>query len=151
MWFSSDQSTKKKEMQKCISFFLVHFQGLLRPFGARAIASQWGEPTSENSDPFSSCPIVRMWFSSDQSTKKKRDAKMHLIFLGALSGATSPLGGSCRRKRRGEPTSENSDPFSSCPIVRMWFSSSKIQRKRGMQKHSSIFLVHFQGLEPWAH
>ena len=26
--FSSDQSTKKKEMQKCISFFLVHFQGL---------------------------------------------------------------------------------------------------------------------------
>ena len=28
MWFSSDQSTKKKEMQKCISFFLVHFQGL---------------------------------------------------------------------------------------------------------------------------
>ena len=30
----------------------VHFQGLLRPFGARAIAAQWGEPTSENSGSF---------------------------------------------------------------------------------------------------
>ena len=25
---SSHKSSKKKEMQKCISFFLVHFQGL---------------------------------------------------------------------------------------------------------------------------
>ena len=30
---------RKKGMQKCIPFFLVHFQGLLRPLGARAAAS----------------------------------------------------------------------------------------------------------------
>ena len=107
----------------------------------------------------------------------------------ALSGATSLLRSSCRRKRRGEPTSENSGSFSpalsfgcgsspesatkekeeckcidsgttsplrgSCHCCAMGRTEAsypaKVARKRGMQKHSSFFLVHFQGLEPWAH
>ena len=45
----------------------VHFQGLLRPFGARAIAAQWGEPTTKDTP----CGVC------------------------ALSGTSSPLRGSC--------------------------------------------------------
>ena len=70
MWFSSDQSTKKKEMQKCISFFLVHFQGLLRPFGARAAASGG----------------ANRGFLSRKSTKKKRNANAFLFFLVHFQG-----------------------------------------------------------------
>ena len=41
--------TQSKKMRNAEAFF----QGLLRPFGARAIASQWSEPTSKNSASFS--------------------------------------------------------------------------------------------------
>ena len=85
----------------------------------------------------------------------------------ALSGATSLLRSSCRRKRRGEPTTKDtpcgecalsgatSSLRSSCHCCAMGRTEAsypaKVARKRGMQKHSSFFLVHFQGLEPWAH
>ena len=70
----------------------VHFQGLLRPFGARAIAAQWGEPTSEISGSFSPTLSFGCGSSPESATKEKE-----------------------------------------------------------MQKCISFFLVHFQGLEPWAH
>ena len=82
---SPESATKEKRDAKAF------FQGLLRPFGARAIAAQWGEPTSENSDSFSPTLSFGCGSSPESATKEKRDAKMHLFFLGALSG-TRTLG-----------------------------------------------------------
>ena len=102
----------------------VHFQGLLRPFGARAIAAQWGKPRAgarrtlltervrfqglhrrcapraafggANRHPRIAirslpAPSFGCGSSPESATKEKRDAKMHLFFLGALSG-TRTLG-----------------------------------------------------------
>ena len=68
------------------------FQGLLHRCAPRAIAAQWGEPTSENS--------------------------------GSLYPALSFGCGS---------------------------SPESATKEKEMQKCISFFLVHFQGLEPWAH
>ena len=80
---------RKKEIQNCISFFLVHFQGLLRPFGARAaFGGANRHPRIAVRSPLlcrSDVVLLRPKY------KEKRDAKMHLIFLGALSG-TRTLG-----------------------------------------------------------
>ena len=70
--------------------------------------------------------------------KEKRDAKTHLIFLGALSGTTSPLWGSCRRKRRGEPTSENSGSFSLFCRSDVVLLRSKYKEKK-RYKNASLF------------
>ena len=80
----------------------------------------------------------------------------HLVRLcgalcgGALSGTTSSLRSSCRL-RRGEPTSENSGSFSPALSFGCGSPPIKVQRKKEIQKCISFFLVHFQGLEPWAH
>ena len=68
----------------------MHFQGLLRPLGARAAASGGANrhPRIAVRSPLlcrSDVVLVRPKY------KAKRDAKMHLIFLGALSG-TRTLG-----------------------------------------------------------
>ena len=67
----------------------MHFQGLLRPFGARAaFGGANRHPRITFRSPLlcrSDVVLVRPKY------KEKRDAKMHLIFLGALSG-TRTLG-----------------------------------------------------------
>ena len=160
----------------------VHFQGLLRPFGARAIAAQWGEPTSENGGSFSPTLSFGCGSSPESATKEKEECKSN------DSGTTSPLRGSChcfamgrtksspptkvaRKKRCKSNVSGTTSSLRSschcfamgrtdirerrlvlpCFLVRMWFSSDQSTKKNEMQKSISFFLVHFQGLEPWAH
>ena len=68
----------------------VHFQGLLRPLGARAAAS--GGANRHPRITLRSPLLYRSDVVLVQSKyKEKRDARMHLIFLGALSG-TRTLG-----------------------------------------------------------
>ena len=89
--YRSDVVLPLKAQPKKTKNAKAFFQGLLRPFGARAIAAQWGEPTSEISSSFSPVPSFGCGSSPESATKEKRDAKMHLFFLGALSG-TRTLG-----------------------------------------------------------
>ena len=69
----------------------VPFQGLLRRFAPRAIASQWGEPTSENNISFFPTLSFGCGSSPESATKEKEECKSIPLFLGALSG-TRTLG-----------------------------------------------------------
>ena len=104
----------------------VHFQGLLRHFGARAIAVQWGEPRA----------------GARRTLLTERVHFQGLLRRYAPRAAAS--GGANRHPRLAirSPLLYRSDvvlPLKAQP------------KKKEMQKCISFFLVHFQGLEPWAH
>ena len=113
-------------------------QGLLRPFGARAIAAQWGEPTSESTKdtPCGVCALSGATSSLRSSCRLRRgeptseSTKDTPCGVCALSGATSLLRSSCRRKRRGEPTSENNISFSPALSFGCGSPPTKVQRKK---------------------
>ena len=86
-------------------------------------------------------------FSSGKSTKKKRDAKMHPFFLGALSGTTSSLRSSCRL-RRGEPTSVISDSFSPTSSFGCGSRPTKVQRKKRCKNASHFSWCTFRDSNP---
>ncbi len=68
--------------------------------------------------------------SSCRLRRGEPTTKDTLCGVCALSGATSPLGGSCRRKRRGEPTSENNISFSPALSFGCGSPPTKVQRKK---------------------
>ena len=90
-----------------------------RPHGGRQGKEECRSIISGTTSPLrGSCHCFAMG-RTEASYPTKAPRKMRC--KNALSGATSSLRSSCRRKRRGEPTSENSGSFFLCPIVRMWF------------------------------
>ena len=76
-----------KKMRNAKAFF----SGTTSSLRSSCRRKRRGEPTSEISSSFSPALSFGCGSSPESATKEKRDAKMHLFFLGALSG-TRTLG-----------------------------------------------------------
>ena len=130
-----------KKMRNAKAFF----SGTTSSLRSSCRRKRRGEPTSEISSSFSPALSFGCGSSPESATKENEECK------SILSGTTSSLRSSCRRKRRGEPTSENNISFSPALSFGCGSSPESATKEKEMQKCISFFLVHFQGLEPWAH
>ncbi len=169
------------------------FQGLLRPFGARAIASQWSEPTARaQNTPLAECvhfqgPLRRCApRAAFGGANRQHGHKIHSLrsvctfrdyFVAALlvpppsAGRTDSTGtkytpcGVCALSqgllRRCAPRAAasggaNQHPRTTVRSILFYRSDVVLPLKTQSKKMRNaeaflIFLVHFQGLEPWAH